>query len=687
MRLPVVLVLLTGLLQTPIAAVAQEVAGRILIAVGDVTVLRGAQRIPAQTGAQIRTGDSVQLGAQSNAQLRFTDDSVVALRPETTFRITEYAFQDREPAIQRAFFNLVRGGMRTVTGAIGRVQRSNYGVVTPTLSLGIRGTNYTLVECDNNCRNPDGSLAPNGGYGAVTDGRIGITNETGEREFGADQYFYVASATTAPIQLIAPPSFVRDALDSRVRTQERQEKERQARAREVQQGRAASASSGAGTESAAAVSSGDSRVSSDVTSASLSAGGALTTNVYQVTTDASVHGPASVLQPTGTGTVFFRLDNSAGPVVLPVTCTSPPCGSMNVGEIVLGVNFTAQRAYVQTSFIDATTGSRGGALNLLTPVSSTSGGMPITVSGGQITFSGTYNLSNFPNQTAGFRCQTCGPNGTLGYVTNFSVSGVISGGQATLTLSHQGTSAGDTGGSLTATLTQQTPPNGLAAAIAIPNQTGGASSSGGFGWLVTVDSTGRLTQFGPTFGFRKGSVGSATNTIAGSAPTAGNLVWGAWTGAGANVTDFNYASYVTTAGAFLPWITGNATNTLPPGLGSSVTYTPVGSFVNSGTGVLNSASLTANFVNTTLAVSLNVTNPGAGSTFQMNGTSGFQVANGRFGAGFDSVTCAGKCSTGTPTGAYSGFFAGPNAEGVGLAFNAGYGATTGGVIGVAAFKR
>src|SRR3990172_10477133 len=109
MRLPVVLVLLTGLLKMPIAAVAQEVAGRILIAVGDVTLTRDGQRIAAQTGAEIRAGDSVRLGTQSNAQLRFTDDAVVALRPETTFRITEYAFQGREPAIQRAFFNLVRG--------------------------------------------------------------------------------------------------------------------------------------------------------------------------------------------------------------------------------------------------------------------------------------------------------------------------------------------------------------------------------------------------------------------------------------------------------------------------------------------------------------------------------------------------------------------------------------------------
>ena len=44
-----------------------------------------------------------------------------------------------------------------------------------------------------------------------------------------------------------------------------------------------------------------------------------------------------------------------------------------------------------------------------------------------------------------------------------------------------------------------------------------------------------------------------------------------------------------------------------------------------------------------------------------------------------------NCS-GTPGGSYNGFFSGPQAEGAGVAFSAGFGAGTG-VTGVVGFKR
>lgn len=209
------ILLLAGVLSAPSISHAQEVAGRIVIAVGDVTIMRGEQKIAAQIGTEVRAGDTLQLGPQSNAQIMFTDESIVALREQTLFRLTEYAYQNLEPNAGRAFFNLIIGGMRTVTGLIGRRNHENYGVNTPYAGIGIRGTHYTLVHCDNSCRNPNGSLAPNGTYGGVADGRIGVTNQTGERQFGADQYFYVASANSPPQLLITPPDFLRDKLVER----------------------------------------------------------------------------------------------------------------------------------------------------------------------------------------------------------------------------------------------------------------------------------------------------------------------------------------------------------------------------------------------------------------------------------------------------------------------------------------
>lgn len=122
----------------------------------------------------------------------------------------------------------------------------------------------------------------------------------------------------------------------------------------------------------------------------------------------------------------------------------------------------------------------------------------------------------------------------------------------------------------------------------------------------------------------------------------------------------------------------------------TVTYTPIGAYVTGGgsVGTLNSASITANFVSQSLSISLNATNGGDGNIYQMNGTSGISSVSGRFGSGFSSVTCSRSYCPGSPGGSFAGFFAGPNAEGAGVAFDAGQVGFSGvGVKGVVAFKR
>src|SRR5947208_1338697 len=113
--LTVLLILLsaTGL------ALAQ--AGRFLLAVGEVAVARGQAEIRAATGTPVQSGDTIRVGPASNAQIRMTDESIVGLRPGTVFRIDAYEYSGQ--AEPRSIFSLLKGGFRTVTGAIGRLHR------------------------------------------------------------------------------------------------------------------------------------------------------------------------------------------------------------------------------------------------------------------------------------------------------------------------------------------------------------------------------------------------------------------------------------------------------------------------------------------------------------------------------------------------------------------------------------
>lgn len=677
MLLTVIRAVLLAVILTPGFARAQEIAGRFLVAAGDVSIDRAGTRLPARAGTEVRTGDTLVLGPQSNAQLRLTDESMISLRPETTFRLTEYAFQGRSPEQQRATFNLVQGAIRTVTGAIGRLRQENYGVVTPTSTIGIRGTHYAIAHRDS-FQNPDGSRLPGGTYGAVTDGRISVTNQAGTSVFGADQYFRVESPTASPTQLLAPPTMLSQAVT------------RNAARATTASGTQNQSSSSSSQSSSSSSSGGSSETSTTVAQTGLggSTGGmgladsvaspaplvipeTTLVNSFISNQTATATGVPATVTAGLTGTTFFR---ATGPFSIPVSCAGSSCSSIVSGEFTLGVNFTLGQAGFNASFKT----SGGETFNLGSPFNAN---IPITISGGTATINSTVKLADFSTQSGAFRCSSCSASNGVGFVQSWGISGTISGGTANLVFTAVDASGTNT---FSIGLSQQTPPNNLAGATVIPTSAGGSQARSAAYWQVTADASQRLTAFGPSVGALSASVGSATNTISGSNASAGNLVWGTW-GAGASVTDVNYVSFTTNSLQVMPWITGTPTNTLPTSLGT-VTYSPIGWIVNAGTGTLNSGSITADFANQSMSINLNATNTTAGNAFQMNGTSGFSSINGRFSAAFSTVTCSGPCTGGAPSGSFGGFFAGAGAEGAGVAFSAGNGSGNG-VTGVAAFKR
>lgn len=194
------------------AAFAQ--AGKVVFAVGEVAALRGATRVALAAGSPIEAGDTIVTGAQSHAQLRFSDDALVALKPDSEFRIERYNFSGQQDGTEIAVFRLVKGGFRTLTGQIGKLSGERYRLVTTQATIGIRGTHYQVQICaPEQCMN--GSTAARSGmYGAVYEGRIAVANAFGADEFGVDELFYVPDGG-APLRWLAPPLFLSDKLKPR----------------------------------------------------------------------------------------------------------------------------------------------------------------------------------------------------------------------------------------------------------------------------------------------------------------------------------------------------------------------------------------------------------------------------------------------------------------------------------------
>lgn len=92
-------------------------------------------------GSKVDEGDTVVTERRTYARLKFSDGGEVTLRPNTQFKVDKYAYNHAKPKDDEGFFSLIKGGLRVVSGQIGkRGNQDSYRMKTPTATIGIRGT-------------------------------------------------------------------------------------------------------------------------------------------------------------------------------------------------------------------------------------------------------------------------------------------------------------------------------------------------------------------------------------------------------------------------------------------------------------------------------------------------------------------------------------------------------------------
>ncbi|WP_334120309.1 FecR family protein [Limnobacter sp.] len=102
----------------------------------------------AGAGTKLNVGDIINTQAKSTTVLEFVDTTQVALRPNTRFVVENYEYQPEQPIADKAEFKLVKGGLRTLTGLIGkRGSADAFSLKSETATIGIRGTDFTARLC------------------------------------------------------------------------------------------------------------------------------------------------------------------------------------------------------------------------------------------------------------------------------------------------------------------------------------------------------------------------------------------------------------------------------------------------------------------------------------------------------------------------------------------------------------
>lgn len=198
------------LLAVPLTALAD--AGAFQFVVGEVRIVRAdGSESPAVKGAKLMEGDTVVTGSTGSAQILMSDQALIALRPDSSLKFETYRFAGKEDGSEKGILGLLKGGFRTLTGLIGRANKSNYQVRTPTATIGIRGTDHEPYYIP-----PSGwSGAPGGDpgtYNKVNAGSTYIQTEGGSIELGPNQVGYApADPRAMPMRLERIPAFMRAA--------------------------------------------------------------------------------------------------------------------------------------------------------------------------------------------------------------------------------------------------------------------------------------------------------------------------------------------------------------------------------------------------------------------------------------------------------------------------------------------
>ena len=188
-------------------------AGRVVFVYGMVTAEgnNGIVRTLSKRDT-VDSGEIIRTSSRSLVQIRMIDKGFIALRSNSEIKIEQYqlgANKDEDVGI----FELIKGGLRAVTGIIGKRLRTSYKMRTVNATIGVRGTDYTARLCNQDCNQAFGNLTVDGQiddglYVGVNSGGISLSNQLGSLDLDELQYGYVKDATTAPVALLSAPEFL-----------------------------------------------------------------------------------------------------------------------------------------------------------------------------------------------------------------------------------------------------------------------------------------------------------------------------------------------------------------------------------------------------------------------------------------------------------------------------------------------
>ena len=105
----------------------------------------GNNRERIRMGMMVRQADRIVTESNGHVHIRFIDEALVSVRPNSELEIIAYVFNEEDPEKSSIKFNLLEGTARAISGNAAKAARQRFRLNTPIAAIGVRGTDFVVT--------------------------------------------------------------------------------------------------------------------------------------------------------------------------------------------------------------------------------------------------------------------------------------------------------------------------------------------------------------------------------------------------------------------------------------------------------------------------------------------------------------------------------------------------------------
>ncbi|MDO8312974.1 MAG: FecR domain-containing protein [Sideroxyarcus sp.] len=192
-----------------------KAVGRVMLIQGQLAAEEANGRVrKLGLGSPVYEGDTLKSSAKSHGVMAFRDGGRITLQENSVFQVEQYKY-DKTTSQENVALRLIKGGVRVVTGLIGRVNHDNYKFAVAGATIGIRGTGFD-AWCNGPCAEGVADFGatpgkPLDGAGVfVWQGEVLLVAPGGSFTVALNQAAIIARLTGKPVQILAIPPGILD---------------------------------------------------------------------------------------------------------------------------------------------------------------------------------------------------------------------------------------------------------------------------------------------------------------------------------------------------------------------------------------------------------------------------------------------------------------------------------------------